>query len=574
MRSQVSGLEVGVGHSVHNTRSAADRGKRRTVPVVRWLQLGTVATGIGVALMAAPGTATADGGAGSATASSSHSASAVHSGPTKHTTATSGRIPRPTAQVSGTRAKAPSAGNTPNVTGRFERTAQVSTPVTSAAPATAQRIGGSEALQSISDELQQFLAGAANRLANQPSSPVNTFLQDAVYLVRRALFPASVGVITRPIVVPLYFQAIDNKGTQKLGIYVSLGYGAPPQLFEFDTGAGGFYAAYASSDPTASPWWGSNITTSTQQVQDKFDSGLDYTGYAATGAVSLYSIGSSTPLITSGQVVVGQMNSITDSKTGDVFWTPNGLPTPSSPAPIDNAFYGDFGMAPTFQANGIDQVIAQLSFGRGVKPGYLVHVDPNTGEAWMQIGLTNSNIANSQGMYFPMNLDQKADGKTFNNSHLQFYALQLFNAAINIIDRNGTLIINDPNVGITPDTGANTTLHNTNLSPHPDKYNSIVDWDDATDTKGKLKTDMLFWLNGTTTGQTPVRYFQFVTTDKLNAGDVKVQNPTADDVVDPSKPEVYYLNTGISLFYQYDVVYYLGTTAGNGTLGLLPQSSH
>jgi hypothetical protein len=447
----------------------------------------------------------------------------------------------------------------------------VSGPTASAAPATAQRIGGSQALQSISDELQQFLAGAANRLADQPASPVNTFLQDAVYLVRRTLFPASVGVITRPIKVPLYFQAIDNKGTQKLGIYVSLGYGAPPQLFEFDTGAGGFYAAYATDDPSASPWWGTNITTSTQQVQDKFDSGLDYTGYAATGTVSLYSVGSSTPLVTSGQVVVGQMNSITDSKTGDVFWTPHGLPTPSSPAPIDNAFYGDFGMAPTFQANGIDQVIAQLTFGWGVKPGYLVHVDPDTGEAWMQIGLTNSNIANSQGMYFPMNLDSKADGKTFNNSHLQFYALQLFNAAINIIDRDGTLIINDPNVGITPDTGANTTLHNTNVSPHPDKYNSIVDWDDSTHTKGKLKTDMLFWLNGSTTGQTPVRYFQFVTTDKLNAGDVKVQDPTADEVVDTTA--VYYLNTGISLFYDYDVVYYLGTTAGNGTLGLLPQKN-
>ncbi|WP_319432041.1 hypothetical protein [Mycobacterium sp. RTGN5] len=526
---------------------------------MRWLQLGTAATGIGMALLAAPCIATADASGGSATANSSHSS--AHTGPAKHTTATSGRSSRPAAQASAARAKAPVAANTRNVTGRVEKTPRL---------ASAERIGGSQALQSISDEVQQILAGAANRLSALPANPVTDFLQGTLYLVRRTLFPASVGVITRPIKVPLYFQAIDNAGTQKLGIYVSLGYGAPPQLFEFDTGAGGFYAAYASDDPSLSPWWGSNVTTSTQQVQDKFDSGLDYTGYAATGTVSLYSIGSSTPLVTSGQVVVGQMNSITDSKTGDVFWTPNGLPTPSSPAPIDNAFYGDFGMAPTFQANSIDQVIAQLTFGWGAKPGYLVHVDPDTGAAWMQIGLTNSNIANSQGMYFPMLPDDKAGTNTFNNSHLHFYALQLFNAAINIIDRSGTLLINDPNVGITPDTGANTTLHNTNLSPHPDKYDSIIDWDDSTDTKGKLKTDMLFWLNGTTTGQTPVRYFQFVTTDDLNAGKVKVQDVPADDV---EAKDVYYLNTGISLFYDYDVVYYLGTTAGNGTLGLIPKSS-
>ncbi|WP_163750038.1 hypothetical protein [Mycolicibacterium helvum] len=564
------------------------------MPVVRWLQLGTVATGIGMALLAAPGVATADVSAGSAAPSSSHSAPVANSSARNTTSvdryagtagtgrhgasngATATKTSSPAAQVSGARAKSAAAGNSRAATGRV-----AATPVASAVPptatdtgpltASAERIGGSQALQSISNELQQFLASAANRLSDLPSNPVTEFLQGTLYLVRRTLFPASVGVITSPIKVPLYFQTIDNSGTQKLGIYVSLGYGAPPQLFEFDTGAGGFYAAYASDDPSVSPWWGANISTSTQQVQDKFDSGLDYTGYAATGTVSLYSIGSSTPLVTSGQVVVGQMNSITDSKTGDVLWTPNGLPTPSSPAPIDNAFYGDFGMAPTFQANGIDQVIAQLTFGWGVKPGYLVHVDPDTGEAWMQIGLTNNNIANSQGMYFPMNRDEKAGGSTFNNSHLQFYALQLFNAAINIIDRNGTLIINDPNVGITPDTGANTTLHNTNLSPHPDKYDSIVNWDDSTDTKGKLKTDMLFWLNGTTTGQTPVRYFQFVTTDKLNAGDVKVQDPTADEVVDTTA--LYYLNTGISLFYAYDVVYYLGTTAGNGTLGLIPQSS-
>jgi hypothetical protein len=42
------------------------------------------------------------------------------------------------------------------------------------------------------------------------------------YLVRRALFPSSVGVINAPIQVPLYFTSIDS-GAQKVGIYAALG---------------------------------------------------------------------------------------------------------------------------------------------------------------------------------------------------------------------------------------------------------------------------------------------------------------------------------------------------------------
>lgn len=574
-----------MGNPVRKTRSVGNRGKGRTVPVVRWLQVGTVATGIGIAMLAAPTVAAADVGGGPATANSSDrsasggSAARDTASVDRHpTTAGSARrgaaSPAPSAhtssastQATGVRTRRAAAG-TPRITAAS--TAPASATATAGSTAGAERIGGNDALRSISDTLQQALASAANKLASEPPTPVNRFLRDSVYLIQRTLFPASVGVIARPIKIPLYFQAIDHEGTQKLGIYVSLGYGAPPQLFEFDTGGGGFYAAYASDDPSKSPWWGSNVTTSTTHVQDKFDSGLDYQGYAATAAVSLYSVGSSTPLVTSGQVVVGQMNSITDSNSGDTLWQPSGLPKHDSPPPVDNAFYGDFGMAPTYQANSIDQVIAQLTFGWGVRPGYLVHVDPDTGEAWMQIGLTSNNIHNSEGMYFPMLPDDKSGTNTFANSGLHFYGLQLFDASITIIDRGGKMIINNPNVGITPDTGANTTLHNTNLSPHPDKYDSIVDWEDVhTKTKGKLKTDLLFGLTGTTTGQTPVRYFQFVTTDALNAGDVKVQNPTADEVA--ATDETYYLNTGIALFFEYDVVYYLGTTAGNGTLGLIPQ---
>jgi hypothetical protein len=543
------------------------------LPVVRWLQVGAAAAGIGVALLAVPGTAAADAGGGSSATNSSHGAVDRHAGPSATgrkaapgSARASSRGAQAAAKAAAARATIGRAEVSPSVgSGRSAPSGSGSTATVAAATSGAARLGTGQPLQSISDAVQQFLAGAANRLAEVPPNPVTRILEGSLYLVRRALFPASVGVITKPIQVPLYFQTVDTDGKQKLGIYVSLGYGAPPQLFEFDTGAGGFYAAYASTSHAASPWWGSNVTTTSTRVQDGFDSGLTYSGYAATAAVSLYSVGSSTPLVTSGQLTVGQMNVITD-KSGEPLWTPAG----SSAPPVDNAFYGDFGMAPTYGANGIDQVIAQLTFAGGVKPGYLVHVDPVTGQAWMQIGLTSNDIHNSEGMYFSMLPDDKAGSSTFPNSGLHFYGEQLFDAAINIIDRNGTLLIDDPNVGITPDTGASTTLHNTDLSPDPSKYNSIIDWKDDSQTVGKLKTKMLFWLTGTTTGQTPVRYFQFVTTDDTDAGLVKVQN--AAPSAGPAAPaELYYLNTGISLFYTYDVVYYLGTRAGNGTLGLIPQ---
>ncbi len=527
--------------------------------MVRWLQVGAAAAGVGVALLAAPGSAAADAGAGSSAANPSHSAVGRHVRPSG-----APRMAAPASAGSSSRGAQAAASA---ATGRSAPAGSGNTATVAASTASAARLGTGQPLQSISDAVQQFLANAANRLTEIPPNPVTKVLEGSLYLVRRALFPASVGVITKPIDVPLYFETVDTDGKQKVGIYVSLGYGAPPQLFEFDTGAGGFYAAYASADPAASPWWGSNVTTSTNQVQDGFDSGLTYSGYAATAAVSLYSVGSSTPLVTSGRLTVGQMNSITDEADEPV-WTPTG----SSVPPIDNAFYGDFGMAPTYGANGIDEVIAQLTFARGVKPGYLVHVDPATGQAWMQIGLTSNDIHNSQGMYFPMLPDDKAGTSTFPNSGLHFYGEQLFNAAINIVDQNGTVLINDPNVGITPDTGASTTLHNTDLSPNPNEYNSIINWNDGSTTVGSLETKLLFSLTGTTTGQTPVRYFQFVTTDDTDAGAVKVQNEaTSDGPTDPA--ELYYLNTGISLFYTYDVVYYLGTKQGNGTLGLVPQST-
>lgn len=423
--------------------------------------------------------------------------------------------------------------------------------------------------------VDQFLTSAAHWVSTLPANPITDLLSGGLYLVRRTLFPASVGVITAPIEVPLYFTDTNTgSGEPKLGIYASLGYGGTPQLFEFDTGAGGFYAAYASDEPGNSPWWGTGMVTSTQSVNDAFDSGLVYSGYTATGTVSLYnSANSSTPLVSTGSVTVGQIDSITQTKeTPPALWTPDG--SVDGLPPIEGAFYGDFGMAPTYQASGISNLINQLTFACWVTPGYRIHVDESTGQAWMQIGLTAGDMQDPTAMYFAMIHDSKAPPGTVNpNSRVDYYALQLFDADITITRADGTTVIADTNVGITPDTGASTTLHNTQNSdaPSPQKYqDDLIDWSDPYLT-GKVKSDHDFVLSGTTTDDRDVSFFAFKTTGKTDAGRVGVQNESDDPSPIPTQDTTYYLNTGISLFFDYDVVYNMGTSSGGGALGLIPR---
>lgn len=399
--------------------------------------------------------------------------------------------------------------------------------------------------------VDRFLTNTANWLYTLPANPLTDLLQGGLYLIRRALFPSSVGVITAPIQVPLYFATIDS-GAQKVGIYASLGGGAP-QFFEFDTGGKGFYATYASSDPEFSPWWGDAVKTSSTAIQNTYDSGLEYQGYAANTTVSLFAApGSAMPLLTTGVSTVGQIDSITADPT--TYWSPTGATTP----PVDGVFWGDFGMAPNYAANQVSSLIGQLTFACGVLPGYRIHIDPGTQTAWMQVGLTNADTQNPAGLYFNMNLDPDApQGATVPNSGLRYYGEQLFNAAVSI----GTAVT-DSNLGITPDTGASTTVHNI-PSTERAAYDQVVTWEDPqTKVKGKVNKDLDFSLRGLTTTGTPATFFDFKTTEKVNDGQVKVQNQGIET-------SVYYLNTGIALFFDYDVVYYLGTPQGGGTLGLI-----
>ena len=432
------------------------------------------------------------------------------------------------------------------------------------AAATIGNVISSAPFQAISTAVDRFLTATANWLAAFPNNPITGIFEGTLYLLRRSLFPASVGVVTQPIQVPLYFTTIDSAGTQKVGIYASIGGGAP-QLFEFDTGGKGLYATYAAANPEFSPWWGNAVDGGGAPVVNKYDSGLTYTGVTATSTVALFSApGSQTALLATGWLPVAQIDSIQqenpDGQVEKTLWTPQG----STTAPVDNAFWGDFGMAPSYAPNGIANLIAQLTYAPCVLPGYRIHIDEKSQSAWLQIGLTAADVQNPTAMFFPMVPDASAPtGATTPNSGVRYYGPQVINATIKIVDSGGTAV-NNADVGITPDTGAGTTLHNTDKSPTPDAYDKIIKWQNDAKTLGRLDSGLDFSLSGNTIGGASVSFFDFRTNDAVNGGQVEVQNNR------PNNP-TYYLNSGIALFYDYDVVYALGTAQGGGTFGLIPR---
>lgn len=170
-------------------------------------------------------------------------------------------------------------------------------------------------------------------------------------------------VVSRVIQVPLHWTTISGGG-EKLGIYASLGGGTTPQLFEFDTGGAGFYAAYAPNRPSTSSWWGRSFTPTGQSIQVLYDSGLFYQGSVVTTAVSLYaSRHDRRALVTTARNArVGQMTSITNTNGGPALWTPSGG---KHGPPIDGAFYGDFGASLMYDNNNIVNLLAQLRFATG-----------------------------------------------------------------------------------------------------------------------------------------------------------------------------------------------------------------
>ncbi len=118
---------------------------------------------------------------------------------------------------------------------------------------------------------------------------------------------------------------------------------------------------------------------------------------------------------------------------------------------------------------------------------------------------------------------------------------------------------------MTADTGASTTVHNTNMTPLPlpTQYAAITDG-------GNLESGLQFYVSATTTTGAQVALYDFTTKSPASGeADLKIVS------VQNYKPgnTTYYLNTGILLFRENDVVYYLGDAAGGGLFGVIPHTT-
>ena len=356
-------------------------------------------------------------------------------------------------------------------------------------------------------------------------------------------------IITETINVPLHYRTIGSGG-QKLGIYATIGGGSTPQIFEFDTGGTGLYAAYATNNN--SPWWGTGFTTTTNSVTNTYDSGIQYQGPIVAAAVSLFGDHhGGIPLVTTpGNLLVGQMTNMANTNSGEVLWTPEGV-GPSGQPPVDGVFYGDFGMSLNYASKGIVNLIAQLSFSNGIIPGFRVRGHSNG--PFLQIGLTAADTTSASAFYFGINTNTNAPpGATFTNSGSLFYSEQIFNANMTISNATTNFTAN---LGITTDTGASTTIHNADLGGIPVALYTTND-----SGKGHLVAGADFMLSATNTDGAVVDFFQFTTTSPSGTNPVTIQD---------NKPgnSTFYLNSGISLFQQYDVIYNL---QGNGQIGFEP----
>ena len=359
-------------------------------------------------------------------------------------------------------------------------------------------------------------------------------------------------VVESPVYVPLV-QADDGKWF----IELSLGGGSSPAPFEFDTGGTGFYAAY-STNPSPSSWWGTNVTPTSTPAYNYYDSGETYTGNVVQTMVTFFG-SSNNPLVgTPGNVTVGQITNI--SKNGLTNWDSSSVMTTNQRPPVQGNFYGDFGLSlnlnTNYSANPLENLIAQMTFTNGVTPGFVVNVQSNN--PYLQIGLDSSQTHLSGATYFAMNADTNSVGKSFANTGLAYHSEQIFSTTLSLSNSADSSNVVLTNIGITPDTGAGVTIHNTAANT-----NFPTSWVVANGTTNVTNDQGVF----TRTNYDPISGSLTLagvgSNTIFDADSSAIQNNPPQLTTYPD----FYLNAGKAIFEQNVIIYDLQ----NNQIGLLPQ---
>jgi autotransporter passenger strand-loop-strand repeat protein len=352
----------------------------------------------------------------------------------------------------------------------------------------------------------------------------------------------SVAGNAQPIDIPLYVLPFD--GSYKVGIELSLNGGQTYQMYEFDTGASGLYAAYNPS------WWSSYSVVSDIPAANAYASGNSYIGQAVSTNVT-FQTASGAPL-TVDNTNVGL---ITSAENPNLFtaqnWDSDLTGTPTT-APLDDWFYGDFGMGlGGSNGGGIEAILAQLS--GGLSNGFVVNLgtapDASTGQiGYLQVGLTQADIA-SYGTLITMQGQNTLD--PFPNSNEPTYTKILGSGTLSVSNDDGTYTAPG---GFVYDTGApEMDIH---AGSSGIDYNSLKPY---LDSKSSLAagTTVAVSAPGATTTSAGSWNYGFEVMSGHTGSEVGVNDDGSD-----------YVNTGIGAFFGESVMFDLA----DGVMGFEPVS--
>lgn len=338
----------------------------------------------------------------------------------------------------------------------------------------------------------------------------------------------------------------------KYGINLSLGGASSPRLFEFDTGGDGFYTTYG----TNVAWWGGSVGPSGTLFSKSFDSGYTYAGVGLTTSVSFFGLGSNpgNPIFTTpSSYVVGAANQIFLNQSGLTSEVWNG--SDSGSAPVEQNFYGDFGLTLKRGNDGIQNLLAQLTYGGDAHAGYSVALGPygSSGGAYLQLGLLASDLANPATSWFAM---QGTDNsRPFANSSLASFSAELIKGVLQLTLNGNNISLAD--LGLNLDSGTpGVTLHYNDSDRSQLVPYSVLDHNgDPVRLLEQVMLNLQAQAQGSALEQD---LLAFVTGDNYGLNAVNTNRRSDGGTT--------YLNTGASLFQNYIVTYDLA----NQRVGLTP----
>jgi hypothetical protein len=346
-------------------------------------------------------------------------------------------------------------------------------------------------------------------------------------------------------VIPL----LNESSLGRLGISVQLGTNPNPFSYLLDTGSSGFLTAVGST-----PYWDNTISGGT--TGDAFSisygsGGLHYTGDVAHTKVTFTDVNNNTHVVNDVRMGV-----ITNAPYPDWGTDIDTLPVPIPPEPPGaNLFFGTMGagLFATAGDNGsFSSILSQIPLTPGLSKGFIIHTGGSTStSATLQVGLTDADIS-SFSILIPMNASTGVHTND-NGTTVNLYPEAQATASYTI-DKD--LHHYSTTAGIILDTGGAGThvTSGTDIDPPAALVNEsegrIVDGADFT-TEIASATNPITGL--------PSDNWQWIISP---TGDIEFVNQI--QVVDGSSEGS--LNTGIALFYTYDVMF----DTEHGVIGLRP----